>query len=91
MSCMTSVYDIIMWFVISDMRGLQMAYTQLQISSPCLVCQRNQETMRTGGRRQALSIPTYFQTGKIFSNVRQVVQIIYILKSLEDLSQLQLD
>ena len=33
------MYDIIMWFVMSDMRGLQMA-TQLQISSPCLVCGR---------------------------------------------------
>ena len=84
------MYDIIMWFVMSDMRGLQMA-NKLPLLS---LWQRNQETMRklvVEGYCQALSIPTYFQTGKIFSNVRQVVQIIYILKSLEDLSQLQLD
>ncbi len=37
------MYDIIMWFVMSDMRGLQIA-TQLQISPSCLVCGR--ETLR---------------------------------------------
>ncbi len=41
------MYDIIMWFVMSDMRGLQMA-NKLPLLS---LWQRNQETMRTGGRR----------------------------------------
>ncbi len=71
------------------MRGLQMA-TQLQISSPCLVCGRETKKHWELVVEGYTVKPFHPQTGKIFSNVRQVVQIIYILKSLEDLSQLQL-